>query len=121
MGRKPPKVKSVVRLLPPTLETLSEPAVVSASPTAMLATIRSELTPLTASVSRVKLRVERVERGADRGDVSKVLKQRVPVHDPRPTPALQCTHPEIPGLLPLAGPRTEPRTPPHPMVSQRDP
>ena len=56
-------VKSVGVRVQSIQETVSEPVVVSASPTPTLATTRSEPTPLITSVGRVRSRVARVEKG----------------------------------------------------------
>ena len=57
MAGKAAIVKSIVRRVQPLLETVSEPAVVSASPTPTWAPTRSEATPLNATVCRIISRV----------------------------------------------------------------
>ena len=57
-GLQPPTVKYVVRRVHPTGKTVRELAVMSASPTPSVATTGSEAIPLSATVGRVKSRVE---------------------------------------------------------------
>ena len=116
MCGKPRKVKSVVRRGHPVHETVSEPAVMSASPMPMLAPTRSEPTPLIATVGRVRSRVEKVEKGLERRDTSKLAKQRVDVFDSHPTSVLECAYSQFPAMLLLAGFHIRPGTPPHTIV-----
>ena len=81
---------------------------VSASPTPTLATTRSEPTPLSATVGRVRSRVERVEKGREKRGRSKLAKQRADALDAHPTPVLDSAYPHSPALLPLAGHHTPP-------------
>ena len=91
MGRKHPTVKSVERRVQLTLETVSDPAVLWATPTPMLATTRSEPPPLTAPVGSVKSSRERVQKGVVKRETSKLAKQLVDVFDPHPTSVSDCT------------------------------
>ena len=59
-------VKSGVRRVQPSLQTLSECAVESASPTPIMAAGSSEATPLPTTVGRVRSRVEVVETGVEK-------------------------------------------------------
>ena len=77
MGSKLPTAKSVVRRGEPTLETVSEIAVVSASTTPGLAIRRSEEIPLKATAGRVKSSLERVEKGFEKRETSTLSKQSV--------------------------------------------
>ena len=80
----------------------------SASPTPTLASKRSEPTPLSATVRRVRSRVARLENGGERRDTSKLAKQRVDVLASHPAPALESAYSQFPAILPLAGPNTSP-------------
>ena len=63
MGHKPLTVKSIVRRAESIPTTVSVRAVVLATPTPAMATMRHRATPLTAAVNRVKSRIETVEKG----------------------------------------------------------
>ena len=121
MAPKAATVRSVVRRFHPTRETLSEPGIVSASPTPSFAITRSEATLPSATVGRVRSRGERVEKGGEMGDISKLAKQRMDAFDRHRTPVLQSAYPQSPAMLPLVGPHILPGSPLHPIVSQRDP
>ena len=72
MAIKAPTVRSVVRRVQPTLQAVSELAVLSASTTPVMAPTRSEATPLNITVGRVKSRVDRVEKGVEKQSISKL-------------------------------------------------
>ena len=121
MTPKATTLKSVGRSVQPFQETESEPVVVSASHTPTLAGTRSELTPLSATVGRVRSRVARVEKGVEMRDTLKLAKQRVDVLDSYSTPAMDPAYPPSPALLSLVGQHTPPFALPHRIVSQRHP
>ena len=121
MARKVATVKPLLLRVQPIPATVSEPVVVSASPTPTLSTERSEPTPLSPTVGSVRSRVEPVEKSVERRHISKLAKQRVNVVDSQPTPVLESAYPQSPAMLLLAGSHITPGTPPQPILSQRDP
>ena len=66
-------MRSIVRRVQPSLQAVSEPAVVSASPSPAMASTRSEATPLNTTVGRVKSRVHMVEKGVEKQSISKLV------------------------------------------------
>ena len=71
MGHKPITVKSIVRLVQPIPTTVTVRAVVLASPTPEMATVRNKATPLNTTVGPVKSRVKTAEEGQEKQSISK--------------------------------------------------
>ena len=103
------------------MKTASERAVVSSAPTPVMAPTRTEGTPLSTTVARVRSRLQMVAKCVQKGGTSNFAKQRVESLDHHPTPVFECTRPQSPVLLPAVGPPTPPDTPSPPIVSERDP
>ena len=60
---------------------------------------RSENISLNASVGRVKSLVEGVEKDGEKGDISKLVKERVVVFDPHHRPASDFVSSQSPAML----------------------
>ena len=89
-------MKSVLGRVHPFLKTVSELAVVSASPTPLMAPTSSEAIPPKATVARVKSLEQMVEKGVEKRGTSKLGKPRVDDFGPHTAPLLESTRPQSP-------------------------
>ena len=71
MGHKPITMKLTVQRAESISTTVSVRAVVLATHTPAMATMRDTATPLTAAVNRVKSRIQTVEKGQEKQGISK--------------------------------------------------